>query len=287
MKLFPLEIDFMTRVIAFEFKIINKNDQALINMSACIHSEEQIGKTELEEPVRTLWYKSDAIKKDIMLKMRQFSSFATSNADNECIDFIVTDTSDDTSICDKGVQIVSYINGELHDQDFEPPSSPQKLVYSSVQSNGIKLAWSKPEYGSTSVQSYTVFYHTEDDSAKEYKLKEMKCAETAVIISDLIPNTSYILKIQANCTTGKSEISENIKVKTGAPMNGDDQYMEDNPTGQATQQSTSTPKALPVQIPTLGRSFQFGMLYDYHKDCLLRLYGMMVHSEKLLLQLLK
>ena len=250
---FPLVIDCTKKVIAFEFKAINTIDRAV---SKCIISEEEISQTSWEEPVQTPWYKNEAIKKNIALKMSQFTSFAKSNPDDESIAFIVTDTSEDTHVCDKGVQLVSYINGKHDDQDFEPPSSPTQLVASNVQHDSVNLTWSKPQYGSTLVQNYTVFYHTEDDPSQEFRSQVTEDNKTAVVVTGLVPETQYIFKVQANCPTGKSEASENITVKTQVLVGGDDQHMEDYPTPCQ-------------QIPTLGRPFRLGMLYNYYNDCLL------------------
>ena len=172
--------------------------------------------------------------------MKQFSSFAKSNVGDDSITFIVTDTSEDTCGRDKGVQIVSYINGKCNDQDFEPPSSPYQLEHSSMQHDSINLTWYKPQYGSSLVESYTVFYHTEDDLAQECRSQRTKADETVMVITGLVANTSYILKVQANCTTGKSEACENITIKTRAPMSED---------SEAAQLSTTTSKALPPGHP--------------------------------------
>ena len=253
---FPSAIDSMKKIIAFEFKAISKIDHALVKPTACVHSKEQIHKADMKEMVQTPWYKNEVIKKNVTLKMSQFTSFAESNADDDSIKFIVTDTSEDTHMCDKGVQIVSYTNGQPDDKDFEPPSSPYQLIPSNVQHDRVNLTWSKPEYGSTSVQSYTVFYHTEDDSGQECKQQTTETNETAIVITDLVPNTSYILRVRANCPTGKGEASKNITVKT---TSGDIQMMEEVPPCQTTTHT----------LPVLGRPFQLGMLYDYCNDCLL------------------
>ena len=60
------------KVIAFEFTAINKIDQGLMKMSACMNS----GKQEFEQPVKGTWYKNIAIKGNVTLKLIQFSSYA-------------------------------------------------------------------------------------------------------------------------------------------------------------------------------------------------------------------
>ena len=207
---FPTVIDRMKTVIAFEFKAIYKIDQTLTTMSVCLDSEEQITK----QSVQTPWYKNEAIKENVTQKMSHFISFVKSNADNDSINFIVTVTSEDTHDYDKGVQIVSYSNGQLDDQNFEPPSSPYQLEHSSVQHDSIKLAWSKPQYGSTSVQRYIVFYHAEQDPPQNCKSVMTKAVETTMVITNLVPNTSYTFQVQAACTIGKSEPSIGLTVKT-------------------------------------------------------------------------
>ena len=261
---FPTVIDPMKTVIAFEFKAINRIDQTLMTMSECLDSEKQITK----QSVQTPWYKNEAIKENVTQKMSHFISFVKSNADDDSIKFIVTDTSEDTHDYDKVVQIVSYSNGQLDDQDFEPPS-PCQLVPCRVQHDSISLSWSKPQYGSPSVQSYTMFYHIEDDPLQKCKSQMSEGPETTITIIDLVPETRYIFKVQANCPTGKSETSEKVIVKTDVLVGVDDQHTKNVPTGQATQQSTN---ALPVpaqQIPTLGRPFRLGIVYNYCSDCIL------------------
>ena len=207
---FPTVIDPMKTVIAFEFKAINKIDHTLTTMSEYLDSDKQIAKHSVQTP----WYKNEAIKENVTQKMSQFISFAKSNADDDSIKFIVTDTSEDTHDYDKGIQIVSYSNGQIDDQNFEPPSSPYQLEHSSVQHNSIKLIWSKPQYGSTSVQHYIVFYHAQQDSALNCKSEMTKALETTTVITNLVPNTSYTFRVQAACIIGKSEPSIGITVKT-------------------------------------------------------------------------
>ena len=207
---FPSVIDRMKTVIAFEFKAIYKIDHTLTTMSVCMDSEEQITKQSAQTP----WYKNEAIKENVTQKMSHFISFVKSNADDDSINFIVTDTSEDMHDYDKGVQIVSYSNGQLDDQNFEPPSSPYQLEHSSVQHDSIKLAWSKPQYGSTLVQRYIVFYHAEQDPPQNCKSVMTEAVETTMVITNLVPNTSYIFQVQAACTIGKSEPSIGLTVKT-------------------------------------------------------------------------
>ena len=207
---FPTVIDPMKTVIAFEFKAINRIDQTLMTMSECLDSEKQITKQSAQTP----WYKNEAIKENVTQKMSQFISFVKSNVDNDSIKFIVTDTSEDKHDYDKGVQIVSYSNGQRNDQNFEPPSSPYQLEHSSVQHDSIKLAWSKPQYGSTSVERYIVFYHAEQDPPQNCKSVMTEAVETTMVITNLVPNTSYIFQVQAACTIGKSEPSIGLTVKT-------------------------------------------------------------------------
>ena len=228
---FPTVIDPMKTVIAFEFKAINRIDRTLTTMSEYLDSEKQIAKHSVQTP----WYKNEAIKENVTQKMSQFISFVKSNADNDSINFIVTGTSEDTHDYDKGVQIVSYINGQLDDQNFEPPSAPCLLEQSSVQHDSIKLAWSKPQYGSTSVQHYIVFYHAQQDPPLNCKSEMTEAVETTMVITHLVPNTSYTFRVQAACIIGKSEPSIGIIVKTL-----DDRQSMIIPPCQATQPTINT-----------------------------------------------
>ena len=195
------------RVIAFEFTAVNKIDQGLMKMSACMNSRKQ----HFEQPVKGPWYKNKATKGNVTLHMRQFSSYVKSKAicNDESIIFIVTDASEDTCICDNAVRIVSYTNGELDDQDFETPSPyqimtpplvagpPGKPSVVNTTSNSISLKWEKPQEYPEYTHSYKVLYSRDDLPNSQWKSQLTDSVVEHITISELIPNKCYYFKVQA------------------------------------------------------------------------------------------
>ena len=208
---FPLHDSVLAtkkRVIAFEFTAINKIDQGLMKMSARMNSENQ----DFKQPLKGPWYKNIAMKVNVTLQMRQFSSYAKSKAiyNDESVIFIVTDASEDTRICDNAVRIVSYTNGELDDQDFETPSPyqimtpplvagpPGKPSVVNTTSNSIDLKWEKPQEYPEYTHSYKVLYCSRDDLPNsQWKSQLTNSVVEHITISELIPNKCYYFKVQA------------------------------------------------------------------------------------------
>ena len=215
------------RVIAFEFTAINKIDQGLMKMSAYMNS----GKQDFEQPVKIPWYKSIATKGKVTLKMRQFSSYAKSKAiyNDESVIFIVTDTSEDTCICDNAVRIVSYTNGKPDNQDFKTPSPyqimtpplvagpPGKPSVVNTTSNSIGLKWEKPQENPEYTHSYKVLYCSRDDLPNsQWKYQLTDSVVEHITISELIPNKCYYFKVQAlyhKTASKESPISDAISTK--------------------------------------------------------------------------
>ena len=204
----------MKRVVAFEFTAVRSSEQQLYK--------------ELKEPVRCPWYKNEAMKKDVSLKIRQFSNFAKSNTDNESIKFIVTDTSEDTHMCDNAVRIVSYVNGEPHNYDIEPHSPSSKVLTApgqpravNITSNSIQLTWKKPKPCGENVKHYTVSCFcldddddddSDDDEKPQCKPFETKNDDNTIVIPGLIQDINYQFSVKAQYKTGLSKNSKKSAV---------------------------------------------------------------------------
>ena len=212
----------MKRVIAFEFTAVKSSEQKLYK--------------ELKEPVQCPWYKNEAMKKDVSLKIRQFSNFAKSNTDNESIKFIVTDTSEDTHMCDIAVRIVSYVNGEPDNYDFEPHSPSSKVLTApgqpravNITCNSIQLTWKKPKPCGENVKHYTVSCFcldddddddSDDDEKPQCKPFETKNDENTIVIPGLIQDTNYQFSVKAQYKTGISKNSKKSTVIKTQPLAG-------------------------------------------------------------------
>ena len=213
----------MKRVIAFEFTAVESSEQQLYK--------------ELKEPVQCPWYKNEAMQKDVSLKIRQFSNFAKSNTDNESIKFIVTDTSEDTHMCDIAVRIVSYVNGVPDNYDFEPHSPSSKVLTApgqpravNITCNSIKLTWKEPKPCDETVEHYRVSCFclddddddddSDDDEKPQCKPFETKNDENTIVIPGLIQDTNYQFSVKAQYKTGLSKNSKKSTVIKTQPLAG-------------------------------------------------------------------
>ena len=203
--------DFTKIVVSFEFKAVGEYDVGLTRMASYISSGVQTSQV-LKNPICP-WYKKDDIKKYLTLKISQFSHFARANADNDDINFIVTNTSENQALSERAVVLVSYVMGHSDMEDFEPPSPPGKPRVSNVKHDSIDLVWDRPEHGNVSILNYKVSYSTEQDEVKSINTTGETLQEK-ITISELVPNTCYNFTLQSVSKIGVSMESESVTVKT-------------------------------------------------------------------------
>ena len=159
------------------------------------------------------WCQNKALINDMKTKAKVFKSFAKANEDSADTKFIVTDLSEENDdMPDEGADILLYSGGPS--ESYEPPSQPGKPKCSSITHDSIQLTWSKPQYGSKNIQSYTVLYHQEGDSPDQWK--EQNSDSEFTTLSKLKAETIYHVKIRAQCEIGMSldgERSDPIKTE--------------------------------------------------------------------------
>ena len=133
--------------------------------------------------------------------------------------FIATDTSDNESADtnDTGAVIMHYEFGAPLGE-FDPPRKPdEKPIATIIEHNSVQLQWKAPEYGSKSIEMYTVSYCYTDESEDTWTANQVtKGKETAITINQLKPESCYVFKVCANTALGHSEdsdLSEIIKTK--------------------------------------------------------------------------
>ena len=163
------------------------------------------------------WFKTKSIIQDLRQKVKQFSTFCEANAGSKEVSFIATDSSED-DVTDKGAVIIQYDFG-MSAGDFDPPGRPGKPTAISVEHDSIKLQWKAPQYGSSSIDSYTVSLRCINDSPDKWRNQVTKGKETAITLNQLEPDTKYEVKVRAECSLGHSEESENSDIiQTKPPM---------------------------------------------------------------------
>ena len=87
----------------------------------------------------------------------------------------------------------------------DQPGKPQAL---SVTHNSLQLKWAKPNYGATSVQSYTAAYRTSDDPTDQWCIQAIASDEKCLELTNLTPGSLYYLKVTADTSVGSSPVSE-------------------------------------------------------------------------------
>lgn len=148
-----------------------------------------------------IWYKDKTLMIHMRKHTRQFVSFARANKRDE-ISFVFTCCESNE---ENGSSIKLFRNGK--EEDFYPPTMPYNIKSSKIIANTVCLEWSKPEYGSESVQSYTVCYGLEGETADLWDTVSTTGNETFLTIDNLQPECVYVFKVFAKCVAGRSEYS--------------------------------------------------------------------------------
>ena len=200
-------------VVCLSLNMAFSEDQCLQQMEAYLRTKD----SNLQAKTPTSWTKDKELMSGVRKRVLQFISFAKANKEKEQIKFIVADCSEEDS--EGGSELILYENGVP--ENFDPPLHPRNVKPSSsddITECSIGLTWSKPEYGSESVDSYTVWYGKVGDLDHTWKIKEIKGDETAATIDGLEAETEYSFKVCAECEAGASEYSQVSKpIKTNPP----------------------------------------------------------------------
>ena len=199
-------------ILSFEFKV-RKKDPFLQSMLSFLRNREV---SQSLQSSSVPWFKDNPLIRDLRQKIKQFSTFCEANAGSEEVLFIVTDSGEE-DVTDKGAVIMHYEYG-LSVGEFDPPGQPSKPTAISVEHDSIELEWKAPQYGSASIDSYTVSLQCSDESPDKWHNQETKGNETTIILSKIEPNTKYVAKVRANCSLGHSKESEASDIQTKPPM---------------------------------------------------------------------
>ena len=196
-------------ILCFDFNILAGNDSCLQKMEAYLR-EETVSQ---ELQVQKSWYKT----REMRQAFQRFVNFVKTNTGREGVKYVVTNGSGDTTESIEKVGVL-FMYEDACPTMFEPPDQPGKPQALSVTHNSIQLKWDKPNYGATSVQSYTAAYCTSDDPIDQWctQASDEECLE----LTNLTPGSLYFFKVTAETSVGSSptsEVSEAIQLPPDQP----------------------------------------------------------------------
>ncbi|XP_071788607.1 uncharacterized protein [Asterias amurensis] len=204
-------------VVCFTFQLKGKQECYLRALSEYI-AERKGGRYEDSQ-----WYDDTSFMKEMRLKARLFADFFESNQQEDCTKFIETGFEHDPSGSAEGKsgRIGGTVNlfeqGELTQEDFQPPSQPLKPQCDVVDQYSINLTWTEPKYGMSNVQRYAVKYKVfrgQNEQTSDPQEMQTKSLETQVLIDNLEPNQSIRFQVSAVCSAGVGPESERSAVAT-------------------------------------------------------------------------
>ena len=97
---------------------------------------------------------------------------------------------------------------------IEPSASPGTPVFTSVQPRNISLSWSGIECEHQNGYMTYVLEYFEGNLRIGYKEIITGCASTDYVLTNLIPNTNYQIRICGMTSAGKGPYSEYNTTKT-------------------------------------------------------------------------
>ncbi|XP_078121146.1 uncharacterized protein LOC144527130 isoform X2 [Sander vitreus] len=160
------------------------------------------------------WYLSSEVPDTMREKAKLFSDFAEANKENKSIKFLTVGSPNETQ---KGSSIYLYKDGFSVNKDFEPPAKPETVTVSDKNHNSVTLKISPPRLGAENITSYSVEYCV---SGKDEWKQKTASKDEEVTVSDLSPNTAYMLRCRAVTSVGvgpAGEVSGSIKTLPCSP----------------------------------------------------------------------
>ncbi|XP_055946697.1 cell adhesion molecule DSCAM-like isoform X7 [Argiope bruennichi] len=97
----------------------------------------------------------------------------------------------------------------------EPPERPVSVKVGEVWSRAATVSWSPPFDGNSPITQYLVHYW-KDIEGTSHRLQErnVPATQTSVLLGDLQPGTTYLLRVVAENDVGRGESSEPFKLRT-------------------------------------------------------------------------
>ncbi|XP_035205643.1 Down syndrome cell adhesion molecule-like isoform X9 [Stegodyphus dumicola] len=107
------------------------------------------------------------------------------------------------------------VNNTIILRIVEPPERPVSVKVGEVWSRAATVSWSSPFDGNSPITQYVVHYWKDIEGAS-HRLQErsVPATQTTVLLNDLQPGTTYLLRVVAENDVGRGESSEPFKLRT-------------------------------------------------------------------------
>lgn len=99
----------------------------------------------------------------------------------------------------------------------ERPDKPKSVIVSEVDSRSATVLWAMPYFGNSDITAYEISYKPVDVKWDSSETKSNKVAggENMFQLRDLIPATTYEVRLRAENALGWSEFSSKAEFTTG------------------------------------------------------------------------
>ncbi|KAK7879286.1 hypothetical protein WMY93_033933 [Mugilogobius chulae] len=172
--------------------------------------------TDLDKPLRPKdiktqqWYSHKDIREAVRTKAKLFGDFADANKDNEDVKFFTVAFTDEKN---KDSTIYIYEDGFEVNDNFEPPSKPEKVSLVDVTQDSVTLLFSAPSCGAEAVTSYRLEHRElrEEDGQWQQQSEEKP---GSVTVTGLRADTEYVFRVRAVTDVGLGPVAELKPVKT-------------------------------------------------------------------------
>ncbi|CAF4484752.1 unnamed protein product [Rotaria sp. Silwood2] len=195
--------EFILRLI---IHVTEKND-SFFNEIFQYFNNNNITKSINQYPNKHYWFNQNNFPL-IQNQISLFIEFARYNYSKTNIEFIVNEEYADEFQMNKGVTCILYQNGVPI--NFEIPSRPGQPYATNVSDHSLTLNWSKPIYGSQSIQQYKIYCKNISNNKWNLLLTTSNAA-----LSVHIPNLmkgKYLFKIQGTTLVGDTASSNTSNI---------------------------------------------------------------------------
>ncbi|CAF1372558.1 unnamed protein product [Didymodactylos carnosus] len=185
--------------------VIGKNDSFLQNM--CQYLQDDAFNRTHEETSIHHWFDQDDAFESSRQNITLFIKFAEANKENKNCQLVADEQYSDDFEKKKGISIISYEGGRRTNTKI--PSEPE-LHATVLADRTVKIEWSKPQFGSETVQKYEI-YGLKNSNNQWNLLSTTTDPTKSTIISNL--NGKYQFKIKGITLFGvtpESDISNTI-----------------------------------------------------------------------------
>ncbi|KAM8728155.1 uncharacterized protein AB9X84_001550 isoform 1-T2 [Acanthopagrus schlegelii] len=211
------EILSADQAVCFVFTSLGSDEPYLSTLSEYLRQTTKPDKPQesrTHDVEKEQWYLLKEVADTVRRKAKLFSDFAEANKENKNIKFLAVGSTDESQ---KGSSIYLHKDGFSVNENFEPPSKPERLTVRDINHNSVTLKICPAEFGAENITSYSVEYCVSGQDG--WKEKTAAGAEE-VTVSDLSPNTEYKFRCRAVTSVGvgpANEVTGSIKTSPCSP----------------------------------------------------------------------